>query len=81
MGTGTAPLGINPLLTLQISDDGGNSYRTMPTISLGLTGKYLTRAQWWRLGMARDRVYQFNLSDPVESWVTDVQLETAQALH
>jgi hypothetical protein len=82
MGTGSGPLtgqGSDPLLTLKISDDGGNTFRTMPTKSLGKTGKRLIRATWYRLGMARERVYQLELSDPVETWVGDAQLETGVA--
>ena len=82
MGTGKSPLtgqGSSPLLTLKISDDGGNTFRTMPTRNLGITGKYLTRAVWYKLGMSRERVYQFELSDPVESWVSDATLDFSPA--
>ena len=78
MGTGNSPIvgqGSNPLITLQISDDGGNTWRAMPAKSLGLQGKRQARAVWYQLGMSRERVYQFVLSDPVESWVTDAQLD------
>lgn len=82
LGTGEAPLtgqGSEPAITLQISDDGGHTYRTLPTKDLGREGRRYTRAQWWNLGMSRERVYQFNLSDPLELWLTDVQLETLPA--
>jgi len=32
---------------------------------LGRLGKYLTRVVWRRLGMARDRVFRLQMSDPV----------------
>lgn len=82
LGTGKSPLtgqGSNPLLTLQISDDGGNTFRTMPTKTLGLTGEYLQRAVWYRLGMSRERVYQLSISDPVETWVVDATVEVSGA--
>lgn len=84
MGTGASPMtgqGSDPLLTLKISDDGGNTFRTMPTKSLGKTGERKVRCAWYRLGMARQRVYQLELSDPVETWVGDAQLETIVANH
>lgn len=82
LGTGEAPLtgqGSQPAITMQASDDGGHTYRTFPTRSLGSEGRRFTRVQWWNLGMSRERVYQFNLSDPVEFWLTDVQLEILPA--
>jgi len=84
MGTGAGPItgqGSDPLLTLKISDDGGNTFRTMPTKSLGKIGHRLIRATWYRLGMSRERVYQLELSDPVESWVGDAQIEVGMARH
>ncbi len=78
LGTGEAPLtgqGSEPLITLQMSDDGGHTWRTMPARSLGSEGKRATRAVWYNLGTSRERVYQFNLSDPVELWLTDVTLD------
>ncbi len=85
LGTGeSAPLtgqGSDPLITLKKSDDGGHTWRTLPTKSLGSEGKRLTRVQWWNLGMARERVYQFNLSDPVALWLTDATLEVYPSKH
>lgn len=78
LGTGQSPLtgqGSNPLITMQMSDDGGHTWRAMPTKSLGGQGQWLTRAVWWNLGMSRERVYQFNLSDPVALWLTDATLD------
>lgn len=75
------PTIVAPKITMEISDNGGLTWRTFPTRDLGQDGEYKTRVQWWRLGMARDRVYRFKLSDPVEMWVTDVQLEASPALH
>lgn len=78
LGTGEAPLsgqGSIPEITLKISDDGGHTWRTLPTRSLGSEGERYVRAQWWNLGMARERVYQFNLSDPIALWLTDATLE------
>lgn len=84
LGTGASTIlgpGFNPQLTLKFSDNGGNTWRTMPTKFLGESGHYQVRAVWWRLGMSRERVYQFVLADPVEQWITDVQLEVLPALN
>jgi len=34
---------------------------------MGTTGEYLTSISWWRLGMARDRVFQLSWSDPIKT--------------
>lgn len=67
--------GQNPLATLKISDDGGETFRAMPTKSLGLRGHYQARCSWWRLGSSRDRVYRVEVSDPVDVFVLNATLE------
>lgn len=68
--------GANPVATLMISDDGGRTYRTKPTRSLGAIGRHTTRVKWENLGTARERVYRMQISDPVPVFVTDTRLET-----
>lgn len=59
-GQGTMPQAI-----LQWSNDYGNTWSNEHWASLGQIGARMTRALWWRLGMARDRVYRVRVSDPV----------------
>lgn len=70
----TVGQGENPLATLKVSDDGGETFRTLPTRSLGKLGHYQSRTQWWRLGSSRDRVYKVEVTDPVPLYVIDTQL-------
>ena len=84
MGTGEGTVtgqGVNPKITLEISDDGGNTFRAMPLKSLGALGHRQTRAVWWRLGMSRQRVYRVTVSDPVQAWIVDAQVEVLMAKH
>lgn len=84
MSTGMAPLvgqGSDPLITMKISDDGGHNFRAMPLKSLGMQGYYGDRVVWYRLGMGRDRVYKFILSDPLPMWNTDFQIEVQPGMH
>jgi hypothetical protein len=69
--------GSDPTLTLEISNDGGRTWWTMPTRSIGAQGKYKVRAIWHALGQSRDRVYRCSISDPVALTVFDTQLEAA----
>lgn len=75
-GQGTATgQGANPLLTLHVSDDGGNTFRARPTRETGKMGQYRRRVQYFNLGSSRERVYRCDLSDPVRTLVLDTQLD------
>ena len=52
---------------LQWSDDRGKSYGNPVGQNMGIEGQYLTSISWWRLGMARDRVFQLFWSAPVKT--------------
>ena len=52
---------------LSCSDDRGKTYGNPVGQTMGTTGEYLTSISWWRLGMARDRVFQLSWSDPVKT--------------
>ena len=74
LGQGLAQLGLNPMLSLRISRDGGLTFHALPMRSLGTTGAYKNRAHWENCGTGRQTVLEFGLSEPVQSWVTDVQV-------
>ena len=73
--TGDVDPGVDPSVQLDISDDGGNTWTSLPTRSMGLVGKYAHQIWWYRLGSARDRVYRVRVSDAVPFYLTDAQLE------
>jgi hypothetical protein len=75
--TGDAPIGVTPKAQLDISDDGGNTWLSLPYKGLGLTGQYRNVVRWTRLGQARDRVYRVRVSDAVPFHIVDAQLEVA----
>jgi hypothetical protein len=66
--------GENPLLTLHVSDDGGNTFRARPVRELGRIGQYRRRVRYFNLGSSRDRVYRCEVSDPVPVMVLDTNL-------
>lgn len=55
-----------PLVSLQISNDGGKTWSSSLQASLGTSGEYLARARWHRLGSARDRVFRVSVTGPVQ---------------
>ncbi len=65
---GSAPqtgLYTNPQAILSWSDDGGQTFGNDHFAPIGLAGETQNRVIWRRLGIARDRVYQVTVSDPV----------------
>jgi hypothetical protein len=72
----TTGQGSDPRIMLEMSDDGGRTWRAAPDKSLGAIGKYRSKVRWWKLGMTRDRIYRCTVSDPVKFIVSDAALET-----
>lgn len=65
VGTGTGA-GVNPQIMLQVSKDNGQTWGSERWADLGKIGKYLTRAVWRRLGVARDWTFRIRVTDPVK---------------
>lgn len=57
---------IAPQVMLQVSRDGGYTYGNEMWSSFGAQGKYLHRAEWRRLGVSRNYVFKFRITDPVK---------------
>lgn len=55
----------NPQAILSWSNDGGQTFGNDHFAAIGKSGETLNRCMWRRLGLARDRVYQVTVSDPV----------------
>lgn len=69
------PLAVNPQAMLRWSSDGGHTWSSELYVSLGLTGQYRARAMFDRLGMSRDRVFEFKITDPCAVTLIDAQIE------
>lgn len=57
--------GEDPQVMMQVSRDGGHTYGNELWKSFGRVGEYKARANWHRLGRARDWVFRFRVTDPV----------------
>lgn len=63
--------GANPQVALEVSKDGGRTWGIERWTSIAPVGNYrYPRAVWRRLGMARDFVFRFTLTDPVKFVIT-----------
>lgn len=67
--------GSDPQIMCEYSDDGGQTWTTLPTKDIGALGSYSTRVAWHKLGSARQRVYRMSVSDPVKVAITDTILD------
>lgn len=59
--------GDDPQLMMQVSRDGGHTWGSELWRTFGAIGKYKARANWLRLGRARDWLFRFRVSDPVKT--------------
>jgi len=67
----------NPQAMLRWSNDGGSTWSKYYTCSIGQLGRYKNRAIWRRLGMARDRVFEVSITDPVNAVIVSANLKAS----
>jgi hypothetical protein len=68
----------NPKAMLRWSNDGGSTWSKEYWQDIGQQGKYRHRAIWRRLGMARDRIFEVVVSDPIKAVVISANLKGSQ---
>jgi hypothetical protein len=68
----------NPKAMLRWSNDGGSTWSKEYWQDIGQQGKYRHRAMWRRLGMARDRVFEVVVTDPVKAVIVSANLKGSQ---
>jgi hypothetical protein len=70
----------NPMVSMRYSSNGGATWGPYQDRSMGRVGEYSKRIYWTRLGMSRDRVYEFSGMAPVQTAITQGTLEAAVGL-
>lgn len=61
--------GSDPLATLEVSKDNGNTWVSVGTLPMGRTGQYKQRLVWRRLGWAWQWTFRLTVSDPVRAYI------------
>lgn len=74
-GGGGDPAVANSTVYLRWSDDGGRTWSSYLTATLGAAGAYKTRVRWNRLGMARDRVFEVSGNEAARICIVDAFLD------
>jgi hypothetical protein len=73
--SGDADAGLVPMVQLDVSYDGGNTWTSFPARELGRMGGYRQIVRWTRLGTARDIVVRLRVSDAVPFTLMGIELE------
>lgn len=68
---------VDPLVGLRYSDDGGYTWSSERTRSMGRVGTYGSRIIWHRLGRSRDRVYEVSGSAAVKVTLIDAMIDVS----
>lgn len=66
VGTQDPAITSDPLIFLSWSDDRGRTFGVPVPETMGVGGKFKTTVTWNRLGMARDRIFKVQTSEPVK---------------
>ena len=66
-----------PQAMLRWSNDGGSTWSREYWVTIGQLGKYKNRAIWRRLGMARDRVFEVSVTDPINAVIVSANLKAS----
>jgi len=67
--------GQDPQVMMQISKDGGHTYGNDIWVSAGKIGEYKYRVIWRRLGVGRDWVFKFRVTDPIKIVITNAYMD------
>lgn len=71
--------GVNPQAMLRWSNDGGSTWSKENWVGIGQQGRYKNRAIWRRLGMARDRIFEVSITDPIKAVIVSANLKASGA--
>ena len=71
-------VGANPQAMLRWSNDGGSTYSNEHWSDIGQVGKYKNRIIWRRLGMARDRIFEVVVTDPIFACIISANLKASE---
>ena len=64
----------DPVVSLEASDDGGETWTSLPDRAMGAQGKTFQRVVWNNLGSSYQRVYRASVSAPVPVRVMSTEL-------
>lgn len=69
--------GSNPKCILRWSNDGGSTWGNDHLLTIGMAGQYKHRAIKRALGEARDRIYEVDVTDPINAVIVSSELKVS----
>lgn len=78
MATGVVASDSNPQIGLRYSNNGSHTWSFQLMRDMGLTGEYNKSIRWNRLGMGREWVFEFVITDPVDFAIIDASVEIGE---
>lgn len=75
----TSGQGSDPEIMMEVSNNGGKTWASLPNRKIGAIGEYSKTVHWNQLGQSRQRVYRGSVSDPVSVTLIDTQLDARGA--
>lgn len=78
MDTGVAGQGVNPVVTLRVSENGGRTFGNELQAGIGRVGEYDKTVLWDQLGAPADAVLEFVWSDNAPTRVVDAWINGAE---
>jgi hypothetical protein len=80
VGDGTAGNNGSPTAWLSWSNDGGRTWSSEYSSSLGRQGEFKTRLIWRRLGSPRNRIFRLKISDSVKKVLLSAMVNNGMKL-
>jgi hypothetical protein len=77
---GETDSGEMPSVEMRYSNDGGETWTDWRARSTGVLGKYSVRPRWDRLGMGRDRVFEFRCTDNAKVSIIGMHVQASEGL-
>lgn len=60
---------VNPIIYLSVSEDGGITYDSLGSATVGQAGQRLHRVLWWDLGTYRDAIFKWEMYNAVPTYI------------
>lgn len=74
--TGVVDPTLNPICSLRISNDGGQTWGSYLDMPMGTTGAYEQVMDWLHLGRSKDRVFEWSSSADIDFVLVEAYLES-----
>lgn len=71
-------IGVDPVVMLRTSNDGGKNWSPERMRTAGRMGEYDKRVRWTRLGQGRKRVFEVVVTDPIPWKVTGCYMKVSK---